>query len=452
MAAKETSQTTARRGAMACRIVVFALGVMISAIGVNLITLSGLGTPPPSTISLALSTILGQSFALWTFLFNVVLVVLQVVLLRRNFPPKYLLQVPISIVFSWVIETSNGPISMLVSDSYPIEIAMLLVGCLVLATGIWFELVGSVMLLPGEGFVDALAKVFHQDFGKMKIASDVAMTIVAVVIGLVACGQVVGIREGTLIAALLVGMLSRFLKRTFPGFERAVTGERTRGAVAMPEASSAVPEPTADGHVPMVITVSREYGSHGYEIAKSLADQLGYSFCDKNVVDAKVMTASQALDEYLARSEDASMGLAQDFVAQFYNFSESSSPAERVYIAQSKEILDAGRKGDCVIVGRCADHVCRNLPNVYRVFICADEDQEAENVAKAEHLDVAYARKRVRDTNARRASRCHYFTGHTWGQADYYDLCINVSRIGSDGAMALIRQGVEQRQSVLSAQ
>lgn len=451
MAVQETSQTTACRGAMARRIVVFALGVMVSAIGVNLITLSGLGTPPPSTISLALSTILGQSFALWTFLFNVALVVLQLVLLRRNFPPKYLLQVPISIVFSWVIEASNGPISLLVFDSYLCELAMLLVGCLVLATGIWFELVGSVMLLPGEGFVDALARVFHQDFGKMKIASDVAMTIIAVVIGIVACGQVVGIREGTLIAALLVGMISRFLKRTFPGLERAVTGTKARGAVATLEDSSIAAEPTANGRVPMVITISREYGSGGYEIARTIAVQLGYSFYDKNVVDAKVMTASQALKEYIARSEDAPMGFAQDFVAQFYNFSESSSPAERVYIAQSKEILDAGRKGDCVIVGRCADHVCRNLPNVYSVFVCADENHEIQNVIRTEHLDIAEARRRVRDTNARRASRSRYFTGRAWGQANNYDLCINVSRIGACGAISLIRQGVKQRQNILSS-
>lgn len=91
----------------------------------------------------------------------------------------------------------------------------LIAGCVIIGFGVFIEVIVDVIMLPGEAFVSTISKTFNTDFGKMKVAFDSSMSILSVVIGIVLYHEIKGVREGTVIAAVLVGMITRFLKRKF---------------------------------------------------------------------------------------------------------------------------------------------------------------------------------------------------------------------------------------------
>lgn len=195
------------------RYILFCIGLFVNSFGVSLITKASVGTSPISSIPYTLSLGFKPTLGMFTLYMSVLLIVIQIVLLRKNFSKQYLLQIPVSILFSWFIDLTMEQLYFLNPDIYILKFIFLIIGCIILGVGVYMEMVADVVMLPGESFVKAVSITFHKDFGKTKVVFDSTMTMIAGIIGLILFHKFEGVREGTIIAALLVGLIARFLKR-----------------------------------------------------------------------------------------------------------------------------------------------------------------------------------------------------------------------------------------------
>ena len=161
--------------------------------------------------------------------FNLLLVALQLGILRRRFPRHFWLEIPVTLGFSCFIDLTMSMLTAYSPQGYPLQLLSLLFGCLVLGFGVFMEMAAGVVMLPGECTVSAISTTWHTDFGKTKVAVDVTMAVTAAVLGLLLYHRLAGVREGTILSALLVGMIARtFHSRLNGGIQRIL--ERRDGS------------------------------------------------------------------------------------------------------------------------------------------------------------------------------------------------------------------------------
>ena len=151
----------------------------------------------------------------FTIIFSLFLIALQLLILRKDFKLEHLLQIPISILFGYFIDWTMLLLSFVHPDSYLFKVIALLIGCIILGFGVYCEVLADVAMLPGESFVRAVVQTCEREFGSTKIACDVTMTVMAALLSFVFAKELNGVREGTIIAALLVGFIARLFGRWF---------------------------------------------------------------------------------------------------------------------------------------------------------------------------------------------------------------------------------------------
>lgn len=192
------------------RYLYFLVGLFINSLGVAIITKADLGTSPISSIPYVLSLKFSLTLGNFTILFSMLLIVIQIALLRKKFSIIQLLQIPVSILFGYFIDFSMDVLLPWISPNNYIEkLIFMLIGCAVLGFGVCMEFSANVVMLPGEGVVNSLAQVLKKETGGLKICVDVSMSVLAIVGSLLFFHRVNGVREGTIIAALLVGYTAR---------------------------------------------------------------------------------------------------------------------------------------------------------------------------------------------------------------------------------------------------
>ncbi|MDR4079572.1 MAG: DUF6198 family protein [Clostridia bacterium] len=196
------------------------VGLYVNGLGVTFITKAGLGTSPITSIPYTLSLGFTPTVGMFTLVFNIFLVILQVILLRRNFQLQNLLQLPIIALFSFFIDLTMSLLGFMQPETYAMKVVSLIVGCLILGFGVFMEMVANVAMLPGEATVRAVSDVFSTDFGKTKIAFDSSMTIIAAILSFIMFKHLDGVREGTIVAAILVGFIARLFKKYIGGIEK----------------------------------------------------------------------------------------------------------------------------------------------------------------------------------------------------------------------------------------
>lgn len=210
------------RAALPRRYLMFLTGVVSSALGIALITLAGMGTSAVSSLAYVLTFVVpGISLGCFTFLVNCAMLAGQVLLLRRQFQPLQLLQVPATFVFSACIDLWMEALSPLIPAAYAGRWVALLLGCTFLGLGVALEVVPNVLILPCEGFVRTCSKVFGWEFGKTKTGYDLTMVGSAALVSLLCMGSIHGLREGTVVCALTVGSISRFFCKWISHWESA---------------------------------------------------------------------------------------------------------------------------------------------------------------------------------------------------------------------------------------
>lgn len=209
------------------RYLVFFFGLVFSSFGVAFVTKGGLGTSPVTAIPYSVSlTLPVLTFGQWLIVWCLVQVAVQIILLRRQAKPvEMALQVVLAFGFGYFTDLSMLCLSGFQPEGYVWKVLSLLAGCAVMAFGIYLELIADVVMLSGDAFIRAIAQVTGKEYGKVKVVSDVAMAGTGAVICLVFLGNLAGVREGTVIAALIVGNIIRFYKTRLRKMEWAILPE-----------------------------------------------------------------------------------------------------------------------------------------------------------------------------------------------------------------------------------
>ena len=193
----------------------FIVSLWFSALGVAVTKCGSLGvsciSSVPNVLSLRFTAL---TIGGWTFVWNTLLVVCQIALLRKNFQKIQLLQIPLSFLFGWFTDVAMLVAVKIPVNSYPMQLFMVVLGVVILAFGITLGVIANVVLNAGEGIVKALADVSGKEFAFVKVRFDALCVLLAVGISLLTFGgKIIGVREGTLIAAFLNGTMVKWYSR-----------------------------------------------------------------------------------------------------------------------------------------------------------------------------------------------------------------------------------------------
>ena len=195
----------------------FLLGLAINSFGIAFITKSALGTSQISSVPYVLSLQYPElSFGGWSFVMNMVYIVMQILILRKKFEPVQLLQIVVNVLFSAFIDVGMFLLQWFQPVSWPLRLVSLAVGCMILAVGISIEVAPNVVVVPGEGIVRTLSQVTGIEFGTVKIAFDMTLICIALVFSLLFFHGLQGLGIGTLVSALTVGKLVSVVNKHFP--------------------------------------------------------------------------------------------------------------------------------------------------------------------------------------------------------------------------------------------
>lgn len=263
-------------------------------------------------------------------------------------------------------------------------------------------------------YLQAIGKSFKSMF--ISVMRDVVLFIPALVV----LAKMFGI-VGMLWAALVADVIA-FIIAIFMTFER-------KNKVSISEVKN-ISEVDAVFIKPMVITISREYGSGGRYVGKLLAEKLGIPCYDKEII---VDTARESgLDiEYIKENEQ----IKNDFNIYYNN-------DDNIYLCESKVIKNLAMK-PCIIIGRCADYILKDRNDVYNVFLYSSMDKKIDRVTKYYGIDAEKAKNEINKVNKRRAIHYEYYTNQKWNDVSNYDLAVNVDTLGVENTALMIKKIVE---------
>lgn len=263
-------------------------------------------------------------------------------------------------------------------------------------------------------YLQAIGKSFKSMF--ISVMRDVVLFIPALVV----LAKMFGI-VGMLWAALVADVIA-FIIAIFMTFER-------KNKVSISEVKN-ISEVDAVFIKPMVITISREYGSGGRYVGKLLAEKLGIPCYDKEII---VDTARESgLDiEYIKENEQ----IKNDFNIYYNN-------DDNIYLCESKVIKNLAMK-PCIIIGRCADYILKDRNDVYNVFLYSSMDKKIDRVTKYYGIDAEKAKNEINRVNKRRAKHYEYYTNQKWNDVSNYDLAVNVDTLGVENTALMIKNIIE---------
>lgn len=415
------------------RLIISVFGLFLMSLGIAFAIRSSLGITPISCPPYVFS----HYFTSWTLGqltvgMHITMVIAQMIILRKEFKKSQYFQIVVSFLFGFLIDFSMIITSSIIAPNYFVQILYVLLGSLLVAIGIIFEVTPKLLYLAGDGLMITVAKVLKRPFGQVKIAFDVSLVLFSVISGYFLLNGIIGVREGTVISALLIGFIIGKLNPVIsPYITRFIErNEKNRNVM--------------QGY--NIITIGRELGSGGREIGQKLAKKLGWEFIDRQFIKQAVEKSGlnsefiEKNDQQMTKGEMLLRYLSMDNIFNEENLSDD----DKLFIAQSKIIKEAGEKGNCVIVGRCADVVLDSCPNCFNIFISADVDFTKKRVAEEFHLTEDEAINYIKKTNQLRRNHYNYYTGRNWGEASRYDMYIKSSKIGVDKAVEAVYNAIKQ--------
>jgi CMP/dCMP kinase len=198
-----------------------------------------------------------------------------------------------------------------------------------------------------------------------------------------------------------------------------------------------------------IITISRQFGSGGREIGAKLAAKLGIPYYDNELISraAKESGFSEAAFENAERKATNSLLYSIAMGMNAYGNQEIGyahlSLDDQLYLAQSNVIRKVAAEGPCVIVGRCADYILRDHPDVVRIFIWADLESRKRRAVSLYHLKENKAEEEILKTDKSRANYYNYHANEKWGKAENYHLSIKSDYLGIDNSVECILRFLE---------
>ena len=196
---------------------IFLFGLFVASLGVAFSTKAGLGTSPVASVPYSVSLVNhALSFGWWLNVLSLIQITVQVALLRKRCKPiEIIIQTAVAFLYGYLTDFSCRILNGVQPAAYVARFAVMLVGCIVLALGIWIQYQGGVAMMPGEAMNRAISIVTGKRYENVKVFFDVLYILIATVICLAFIGKLAGVREGSVIAALLVGNIIKLYNRIF---------------------------------------------------------------------------------------------------------------------------------------------------------------------------------------------------------------------------------------------
>ncbi|HIW50063.1 MAG TPA: YitT family protein [Candidatus Blautia intestinavium] len=193
------------------RYLLLLVGLAIMAFGVAFSIKASLGTSPISSVPYVVSLFAPLTVGTATIIMHCVFILLQILILRKKYHPIQLMQLPVAFFFGYLTDFGVWAVQGITCDHYLQQWLVCLIGIFLVAVGVSLEVKAGVVVLAGEGVVLAICKVLPVKFGYMKVGFDVTLVAIACVLSFVFTGRLQGVREGTVAAALLVGLIAKQL-------------------------------------------------------------------------------------------------------------------------------------------------------------------------------------------------------------------------------------------------
>ncbi len=430
------------------RIPIFIVGLFFMALGVALSIKADLGVSPVSCIPYVGSLRWTQlSIGSLTVVMNVLIMIMQMCLLRRNYKLFQLIQFPAVSIFGLFINWNLWLVQALHPTNYFVQAIYCLLGCVGLAIGIFMIVKTNITYLPGEGLAMAIHDTFDIEFGKAKIGVDSTMVIIGLVGSWLFFHEIRGLREGTIVAALLVGFLIKFINKYVHMLDH-LTPSAPEVAIEEVLADAQSQSPRQDTRFPhLVITISREYGSGGHELGQALADRFGIAFYDSELIDLSIKAGGYSPEYIQANEQKLTHTLLFELYEQNYAYVKKNHPLDALFLVQSKIIRQLSQQGPCVIVGRCANFILQENPNQFSLFVHADYEYRRKKIAQDCHLDHEVSVRALEKRDRQREEYTLHYTRQVWNDATNYDLTIDSSKYTTQQAVELIYQAVTARQA-----
>jgi uncharacterized membrane protein YczE/cytidylate kinase len=422
------------------RCVLLVTGLFIMALGVVLSVKANLGTSPISAPPYVYSQAFPLTMGTTTILMNMGLILLQIVLLRKQYEWIQLTQIIAVSVFGLFIDLTMPLVSWIHTSNYFAQWGLCLLSCVVLGFGVFLEVKAKVTYLAGEGLSLALAKVFRLEFGKAKVSVDCSLVVLGVASSFLLLHRLEGVREGTVAAALLVGTIVRFYAKHVSFIDKWLGNK--------PVEEEKAPAVAERKQQQLVITIAREYGSGGHEIGEILARKLGIAFYDSKLIDLTALEGGFTPEYVKEHEQKLANTLLYDLYEQNYAYvNEEMPPLDSLFMVQSKVIRDIAERESCVIVGRCADFILKSQPT-FNIFVHAGKAFRIDRIIHNYRIAPELAEKELERKDRERINYCRRYTHKTWGDAANYHLTVDSSLFGTNTCADLIIDSVQRwRQS-----
>ncbi len=422
------------------RLLIFFIGMFVSSFGVALSTKAALGISPISSLPYVLSEILPFTLGNVTICLHVTFVLGQIILLRRRYKPVMLFQLVLALFYGYFVDFSMWLIDGVNPTTYLEQLLLCLISVFILALGVFMTVRANVIMLAGEGFDMAVSVVTGLEFGKAKILVDCVLVGSAAIISLLYFHTLVGVREGTFIAAVACGLIVQQYNKVYRRIEKVIK-----------EGGNMTEDMGSGGHKirpdkpHIVVTITREFDPDCIKIAKRLSELTGLKLYDDELVE--MMAEESGLDIAFVRKNEEYLtkGLLQMFYANSfkYPYLHQSEPKEDIlYRAQQRVIKRIAENEDCIILGRTANRILGKSPYYYHIFLHANPEWRIHETMKEFGLDYEHAAELTYRVDKHRQHHAFRTTGRMWGKAFDYNLCLDIARYSIEDSAEILQDVV----------
>ncbi len=272
--------------------------------------------------------------------------------------------------------------------------------------------------------------IFFQSIGKSTKSAIISLSrqLLFLVPGMIILGNIFGIK-GVLYAGPVADSIALIISGTLLILEVKNLNNKIMPIEELEE----ITEEQNIEKVPVVITISREYGSGGRYIGRLVAEKLGIKLYDKEISEMIAKKTGLSI-EYIKKIEQKRTDLDIGNNAQTGTLSNQ----DELYVEESNLIKELANKEPCVIIGRCANYVLKDQKNVLNVFVSSNMKDKIKRVTKYYNIKKQDAEKEIKKINKQRANHYKHYTGEEWEKASNYDICINSDSLGIEKAVDLI--------------
>jgi uncharacterized membrane protein YczE/cytidylate kinase len=392
---------------------ILCLALFVTALGSSLVIRANMGGIPVSCPPYVLSCVEGQSltFGILTLIMHLMFVLVQLILLRKDFRIKILWQIPVGVIFAFFTDLTMWLTRSFQWDSSAAGVALrllqLFVGATVIGAGISVQVRCRTLLSAGEGIISAVARVARTEYGKVKLFSDIVLAVSGVVFSFLFFDSwrfdLTGF--GTFFTAVYTGFAVRFVSKHTHWMEKFFSDKNV-------PSDPMVFETKEINTLPLVITIARMHGSGGHEIGQKVAERLGIKFYDKEIINKTAETLGISKKDVEDKDQFISDASFLEYIITDNGISKEKFTGRdgAIFLTQSRIIREAAMES-CVIIGRCADYVLKDRPCCLNVFIRSSEDFAVKMVTARTQLKESQAREVIRIKNRARANHYEKYTG-----------------------------------------